>query len=37
MFRVLYGLDGEIGEMMRKSELSVYNGVPWLKWTEKNS
>ena len=29
MFRVLYGLDGEIGEMMRKSELSVYNGVPF--------
>lgn len=29
MFRVLYGLDGEIGEAMRKSELSVYNGVPF--------
>ena len=29
MFRVLYGLEGEIGEMMRKSELSVYNGVPF--------
>ena len=29
MFRVLYGLEGEIGEIMRKSELSVYNGVPF--------
>ena len=29
MFRVLYGLNGEKGEAMRKAELSVYNGVPF--------
>ena len=29
MFRVLYGLGGDSGEAMRKSELSVYNGVPF--------
>jgi hypothetical protein len=31
MYRVLYGLVGEIGEEMRKAELSVYNGVPFSK------
>ena len=29
MLRVLYGLDGEIGDEMRKAELSVYNGIPF--------
>ena len=29
MQRVLYGLDGEIGDAMRESDLSVYDGVPF--------
>ena len=29
MFRVLYGLTGEKGDLMRKAELSVYDGVPF--------
>ena len=29
MYRVLYGLDGNIGDEMRKAELTVYDGVPF--------
>ena len=29
MLRVLFGLDGEKGEAMRKAEMSVYHGVPF--------
>ena len=29
MYRVLYGLGGEKGDLMRKAELSVYDGVPF--------
>ena len=29
MYRVLYGLDGNIGDEMRRAELTVYDGVPF--------
>ena len=31
MYRVLYGLSGDKGDIMREAELSVYNGVPFSK------
>ena len=31
MYRVLFGLDGEIGDAMRLANLSVYDGVPFSK------
>ena len=29
MYRVLYGLGGEKGDLMRAAELSVYDGIPF--------
>ena len=31
MYRVLFGLDGQIGDAMRAADLSVYHGVPFSK------
>ena len=33
MCRVMFGLDGQVGDSMREADLSVYHGVPFAKTT----